>query len=85
VKGKEILVGYWGIDGPMGQVSVSVDGAAATTLDGFNPTLGGDLQLSQVASGLTDGPHQVYIELLSTQNSGGNTFDVLCVGAGGVF
>jgi lysophospholipase L1-like esterase len=87
VTGKDILVGYWHYNGPMGQASVTVDGGAATTLDGFFLTATGYHTMARVASGLADGPHEVQIQLLSTNDSGstGITFDVLCVGAGGVF
>jgi lysophospholipase L1-like esterase len=86
VTGKEILIGYWVNNAPMGQASVTVDGGAPTTLDGFSATSTGDHTVVRVANGLADGPHQVQIQLLSTSDSGstGTTFDVLCVGAGGV-
>jgi lysophospholipase L1-like esterase len=87
VTGRDILVGYWQINGPMGQASVTVDGGAATILDGFFTTSSGTHNMARVANGLADGPHQVQIQLLSTNDSGstGTTFDVLAVGAGGVF
>jgi len=71
-------------NGPMGQASVTVDGGAPTTLDGFNAFSTGDNTIARVANGLADGPHQMHVELLSTTDSGSNTFDVLSVGAGGV-
>jgi lysophospholipase L1-like esterase len=87
VTGKEILIGYWVNNAPMGQASVTVDGGAPMTLDGFSATSTGDHTMTRVANGLADGPHQVHIELLSTNDSGstGTTFDLLCVGAGGAF
>jgi lysophospholipase L1-like esterase len=87
VTGKEILVGYWVNNAPMGQASVTVDGGAPATLDGFSATSNGDHTMYQAATGLADGPHQVQIQLLSTKDSGstGNTFDLLTVGAGGVY
>lgn len=87
VTGKEILIGYWIYGGPMGQASVTVDGVATTTLDGwFNETWGGYRGMSRVGNGLASGTHQVHVELLSTEDSGstGNTFRLFCVGAGGV-
>jgi lysophospholipase L1-like esterase len=84
VTGKDILIGYWMNNGPLGQVSVTVDGGTPTTLDGFNVYSTGDNVIARVANGLTAGPHQVRVELLSTTNSGSTTFDVLSVGAGGV-
>jgi lysophospholipase L1-like esterase len=85
VVGREILLGYYQIAGPMGQVRVSVDGGAAITLDGFYPSPIGNHVMSRLASGLQFGPHQVHIQLLGTKNSGstGTTFDVLSIGAGG--
>jgi lysophospholipase L1-like esterase len=87
VTGRDILIGYWQSNGPMGEASVTVDGGVPVILDAFYITEAGAHLMSRVANGLADGPHQVQIQLLSTQDAGstGNTFDVLCVGAGGVF
>lgn len=87
VTGKDILIGYDVYNGAMGQASVTVDGVAGPTLDGwFDETWGGYRGMTRVANGLTSGPHQVHVELLSTKDSGstGNDFYLLSVGAGGV-
>ena len=86
VTGKEILMGYWDYDGPMGQVNVTVDGVTpGTVLDSWNASAG-FRGMWIVGDGLSSGPHAVHVELLSTADNGstGNTFRLLCVGAGGV-
>jgi acyl-CoA thioesterase-1 len=86
VTGKEILLGYWVYGGPMGQVSVTVDGAAPVVLDSQLSGDAGNRAMNRVADSLASGPHQVHIDLLSTNDNGstGNTFRLLCIGAGGV-
>jgi lysophospholipase L1-like esterase len=88
VTGKEIMLGYWIIGGPMGQASVTVDGVPApSVLDGWSDLPNeGRRGMSRVANGLANGPHQVQIELLDTVDSGstGHNFLLLSVGAGGV-
>jgi hypothetical protein len=71
----------------MGQVRITVDGAVSKSLSGFYTTAQGFHVLSRVASGLQNGPHRVHIELLDTTDSGstGKSFDLLCVGTGGMF
>jgi len=87
VTGREILLGYWVFDGPMGQASVTVDGVAyPDVLDGwFNQTWGGERGMTRVANSLASGTHQVHVDLLSTYDSGstGNDFRLVCVGTGG--
>ena len=86
VTGKDILLGYWEYNGPMGKVSVTVDGVPmAYDLDGWVPMAGnGYRTFKRIASDLANGPHQVHVELLSTDDTTGNTFRLLGVGAGGV-
>ncbi len=86
VTGKDILLGYWVYNGPMGQASVTVDGVGMpVVLNGWIPAAGnGYRTFTRVANGLTAGPHQVHIDLLSTDDDdGGNTFRLLSVGTGG--
>jgi lysophospholipase L1-like esterase len=86
VVGREILIGYWRTNGPMGEISVSVDGGPANLLEAFYATVSGAHIMSRVADGLAFGAHQVHVELLSTKSSAstGNEFNLLSVGAGGV-
>jgi len=84
VTGKDIVLGYWTSKGPMGQVAVTVDGAAVpVVVDGWNVWGAVDRAFTQVASGLTAGSHQVHIELLDTDDVSGYTFRLLIVGTGG--
>lgn len=87
VTGKEILMGYWVFDGPMGQASVTVDGSSTPViLDGwYDKTSGGYRGIDLVGDGLNSGSHQVHVELLTTEDSGstGNLFRLLCIGTGG--
>ena len=84
VTGKDIVLGYWTSKGPMGQVSVTVDGAAVpVVVDAWNVWGAVQRAFTQVASGLTAGSHQVHIELLDTDDVSGYTFRLLIVGTGG--
>jgi len=87
VNGTDILIGFWMIDGPMGEVRATVDGTPyPTVLEGWvDATWGGYRGEARVASGLAPGNHQVHLELLSSQHPGstGTTFRLLSVGTGG--
>jgi hypothetical protein len=85
VTGSDVLIGYWQINGPMGQASVTLDGGLPVVLDGYFASSTGAHVMTRVGTGLTVGPHQVHITLLDTNSNGGSgtTFDVLSVGAGG--
>jgi len=85
-EGECIFISYWRIKGPMGMVSVSVDGGNPVKFDSFfEETWGGYRHMEQVAAGLAPGKHKVKIELLQERNpkSSGNEFRVLCIGSAG--
>jgi hypothetical protein len=86
VTGREIVIGWWLSDGPMGEVSVTVDGVPMQDLYGFQPNNGGQRYLARVVNGLQSGLHAVHVELLSTVEAGstGTDFRFLCIGTGGV-
>jgi GDSL-like Lipase/Acylhydrolase family len=95
VNGQDILISYFSSNrGPMGQVSVAVDGVPnSKVLDAYfikaNDTAVAkgvaSRRVTRVATGLAPGNHQVHIQLLPTKHSGstGTTFRLLAVGTGG--
>jgi GDSL-like Lipase/Acylhydrolase family len=89
VNGQDILISYFArTQGPMGQVSVAVDGIPSKNiLDAYfiSATNSAYRRVARVATGLAPGYHQVHIELLPTKDSGstGTTFRLLAVGTGG--
>jgi hypothetical protein len=87
ISGKLIYLSCWTIKGPMGKISASVDKGVPVIIDSwFDQTWGGYRHMVQIGSNLQQGKHLVRIELLSEKNeeSTGNEFKVLCLGAAGV-
>ena len=86
VNGTDILIGYWNIKGPMGEVSVTVDGALyPTLLEAWGSQTWGGFRGEARVAGTLPGNHQVHLALLSSQHVGstGTTFRILSVGTGG--
>lgn len=84
--GNRLFFAYYMVQGPQGQVQVSVDGQDAGTFDSwFDQTWGGYRLNVALGLGLTKTAHTVHIKLLSTKNasSTGTTFRVLSLGSGG--
>jgi hypothetical protein len=87
VNGTDILLGYWRFEGPMGQVSVTVDGGPPMLVDGWVNSVNAGLRSeARIGTGLAPGNHQIHLVLLPTKDAGstGTTFRVLSVGTGGV-
>ncbi len=86
-EGKAIFLSCWKVNGPMGKVSVCVDGDSPVIIDAwFDQTWGGYRYMVPVAKGLLPGKHKVLIELLAEKNtnSTGNDFKVVCLGSAGI-
>lgn len=93
VRGDRLLLSYWFINDTIqkagiGQVSVSVDGATATTYDAWSDaTWGGYRKMVRLGTTYPLATHRVKITLLATRNAGnttaGNTFRILALGSGG--
>ncbi|HTX77688.1 MAG TPA: SGNH/GDSL hydrolase family protein [Terracidiphilus sp.] len=87
VAGDQILIGDLNYGGPVGQISVSVDGQPATIIDSFYQEQPGVWwrRLAPVLQNGAKTTHSVHIVLLSTHAAGstGTTFRILCIGTGG--
>lgn len=87
ISGKNLYLSCWRINGPMGKVSVSVDGGSATVIDAwFDLKWGGYRYTNTIGNNLSSGKHKVHIELLQDKNeqSTGNEFRVLSLGSAGI-
>jgi hypothetical protein len=93
VRGDRLLFSFWFVNDKtlkagVGQVSVSVDGGAATTYDAWlDATWGGSRKMVRLGTTYPLATHRVKITLLATRNAGnttaGNTFRILALGSGG--
>lgn len=87
IKGKTVFFRFWRINGAMGKVRVTVDGAPAGEHDAwFDQTWGGYNSMLIVAKDLKPELHRVRIELLEEKNpqSAGNEFRVTGIGSAGL-
>ena len=86
IEGRVIFTMHYVVKGPMGRAKVSVDGKAATDLEGwFDQTWGGYRQTRQVAQALAPGKHRVCFEILPEKSHGstGHEFRILGLGCAG--
>jgi len=88
VLGQDILIGFWMIKGPMGEVRATVDGNPVPgILEGwYSAGWGGFRGERRVGAGFSPGLHQVHLELLSSHAAGstGTAFRILSVGSAGI-
>ncbi|XHR28386.1 MAG: SGNH/GDSL hydrolase family protein [Chthoniobacteraceae bacterium] len=85
--GTVIYLQYWKINGPMGKVSVTVDGENSHEIDGwFDQTWGGYFCMQVIGENLSPGNHRVRIKLLSDCNasSSGHEFIITAMGSAGL-
>jgi lysophospholipase L1-like esterase len=86
VNGTDIVLGFWRVHGPVGQISVTVDGGHLWVIDAWTTSgTGGFHAEARIGAGLAQGNHYVHVELLPTHNSGsaGTTFRIVSIGTGG--
>jgi len=87
ISGSQLFLSCYKINGPLGKASVRVDDRTPVIIDAwYDQTWGGYRYMVPIASGLKPGKHTVRIELLQDKNeqSKGNTFRVLALGATGI-
>ncbi len=85
-QGTVVFLQYWKIKGPMGKVSVTVDGDTPQEVDGwFDQTWGGYFGMQVIGKNLASGNHRVRIKLLPDRNanSNGNEFIITAIGGAG--
>jgi len=86
ISGETIFLSSWKIRGPVGKVSVSIDGGSAVIIDAwFDQTWGGYSYMVPIGKNLSPEKHKIRIELLQEKNeqSSGNEFRVLSVSSTG--
>ena len=84
IEGTDIFLYYWFVQGPMGKVSVSVDGASPTIIDAwFDQTWGGYIASKKIAQNLNSGRHLVHIQLLTDKNPRSTGYQFRILGLGG--
>lgn len=87
INGPNLYLSFWKVNGPMGKAKVTIDGQTQAVIDGwFDQTWGGYREMINIGKNLGQGKHLVRIELLAdkNENSAGNEFKVLCLGATGI-
>jgi len=87
IGGRQIYLSFWKIKGGMGKAKISIDGNNPLVMDAwFDQTWGGYRYMEHIGTNLKEGKHRVRIEILAekNENSTGNEFRVLCLGATGV-
>lgn len=87
VAGRQVLLMYYRIRGPMGRVEAQIDDQPPTIHDAwFDQTWGGYRETVTIARGLGPGRHRVRLRLLADRHaeSDGHQFSILGLGAAGV-